>query len=104
MSILKFAEDGKYERVTGTCLGGGDYIRITIFHYNRSGTFMGLSKLILGESDFEKLLQLALKGKSENVDLLIKDIFFAQDSPARKLSETIENLEDGSPVAVRSLL
>lgn len=65
---------------------------------------MGLSQLILGESNFEKLLSLAVKGKSENVDLLIKDIFLSQDSPMTENSDFDQQGPNDEPIAVRLYL
>jgi len=38
------------------------------------GTLIGLSKLLLGTTDLEKINVMALKGKSGNIDLLVKDV------------------------------
>jgi len=42
VSILKFTDDNNYERISGTCIGGG--------------TFMGLCGLMTGINDFDTLL------------------------------------------------
>ncbi len=60
VSILKVSCPYKYERIGGTLMGGG--------------TLIGLSKLIFGIDNFEEILQLASKGKYENVDLTKKDL------------------------------
>ena len=59
VSILKVLDNDKYERVGGTLMGGG--------------TLIGLSKLIFGIADYDKILELASKGNNENVDLTMKD-------------------------------
>ena len=38
------------------------------------GTFLGLSKLIFNLNDFHTLYDMAMKGKAENVDLMISDL------------------------------
>ncbi len=48
-------------RVGGTALGGG--------------TVLGLGSLLIGESEFERLAELAAKGDRRNVDLLVGDIY-----------------------------
>ena len=60
VSILKVSSVEKYERVGGTLMGGG--------------TLIGLSKLIIGIDDYDKILELASKGNYENVDLTKKDL------------------------------
>ena len=54
------------------------------------GTFLGLSKLLVGTSDFDELLALAGKGQSDNLDLMIKDICHGQETPLSSL--TSENI------------
>ncbi len=53
-------EKGKCRHVIGTGLGGG--------------TILGLSKLLIGETEIKKLIQLAAKGNLRKVDLSVKDI------------------------------
>ena len=60
VSILKVSSLEKYERVGGTLMGGG--------------TLVGLSKLMIGIDDYDKILELASKGNCENVDLTKKDL------------------------------
>jgi pantothenate kinase len=50
-----------YERVAGTMIGGG--------------TLIGLSNLLTGEKDFDKIIEMASRGSNSNVDMLIKDIY-----------------------------
>ena len=61
VSIMKVYEDGKFERVTGTSLGGG--------------TFWGLSKMLTGISDFKDVEELSDIGDNKKVDLLVSDIY-----------------------------
>ena len=72
VSILKVSSDDKYERVGGTLMGGG--------------TLIGLSKLIIGIDDYDKILELASKGNYENVDLTKKDLL--------KDNQELENSEN----------
>ena len=64
--ILKVSCPYKYERIGSTLMGGG--------------TLIGLSKLIFGIDNFEEILQLASKGKYENVDLTKKDLKESKDN------------------------
>jgi type II pantothenate kinase len=59
-SILSVG-DGAPARVGGTAVGGG--------------TFMGLGRLLLGESSFEGLAALAAAGDRREVDLLVRDVY-----------------------------
>ena len=59
-----------YERVSGTMIGGG--------------TLMGLSNLLTGEKDFDRIIELATKGDNRNVDMLVKDIYGSY-SPFKEL-------------------
>ena len=72
VSILKVSSGDKYERVGGTLMGGG--------------TLIGLSKLIIGIDDYDKILELASKGNYENVDLTKKDLI--------KENQELENSEN----------
>lgn len=74
VSFLKFNGENSYERVTGTCVGGG--------------TFLGLSNLITGINDFEKVLDLSNEGDDKKVDLFVKDIYTGKDTPHLKLDSS----------------
>jgi type II pantothenate kinase len=65
-SIFKVDENG-CERLFGSGLGGG--------------TFMGLGGLLTGESDYYELVRLSKVGKREQVDLSVRDVYEAMDSP-----------------------
>ena len=65
VSILKVSSGEKYERVGGTLMGGG--------------TLIGLSKLIIGIDDYDKILELASRGNYENVDITKKDLIKEKD-------------------------
>ncbi len=66
-SILRVARDGRVLRAGGTGLGGG--------------TFQGLGRLLLGESDHEKLSSLAAQGDRRKVDLLVGDLYGEGEIP-----------------------
>lgn len=59
-SIVNASADGEIEYMGGTGVGGG--------------TIVGLSKQMLGISDINHLIELALEGDIENIDLRIRDI------------------------------
>lgn len=59
-SIFCITEERSH-RVTGTAVGGG--------------TLMGLANLLLGVSDFDKLMQLACEGNRAKVDLMVSDLY-----------------------------
>jgi len=61
VSILRVDGVGKYERVSGSSIGGG--------------TFWGLCKLLTGCSSFEEILALTKTGDNKPVDMLVGDIY-----------------------------
>ncbi|PNT76246.1 hypothetical protein BRADI_1g46310v3 [Brachypodium distachyon] len=60
VSILKVNGNRKFERVTGTHIGGG--------------TMFGLAKLLTGCKSYDEFLQLSQKGDNFVLDLIVKDI------------------------------
>ncbi|KAM0918239.1 hypothetical protein ACQ4PT_008851 [Festuca glaucescens] len=60
VSILKVTGNRKFERVTGTHIGGG--------------TMFGLGKLLTGCNSYDEFLQLSQKGDNFVLDLIVKDI------------------------------
>ena len=66
VSIIKFDDIDKYERVGGTSLGGG--------------MFLGLCNAITGIKDYDLLLQMSKRGVNTN-DLLISDVQPGNASP-----------------------
>jgi len=60
VSILKVTGNRKFERVTGTHIGGG--------------TMFGLAKLLTGCKSYDEFLQLSHKGDNFVLDLIVKDI------------------------------
>lgn len=53
VSIVKVEGDGKYERVSGSSLGGG--------------TFWGLCRLLTGCQNFDEMLELSARGDNSKV-------------------------------------
>ncbi|XVF43998.1 hypothetical protein PTKIN_Ptkin02bG0084600 [Pterospermum kingtungense] len=61
VSMIKVDGDGKFERVSGTNLGGG--------------TFWGLGRLLTKCKNFDELLELSHQGNNRVVDTLVGDIY-----------------------------
>ncbi|KZT73208.1 fumble [Daedalea quercina L-15889] len=61
VSIIRVDEDGTYERVSGTSLGGG--------------TLWGLLSLLTPATTFDEILELSEKGDNSKVDMLVGDIY-----------------------------
>jgi type II pantothenate kinase len=61
VSILKVSSTDKFERVSGTSLGGG--------------TYWGLCRLFTRCSTFEEAIDLAETGDSKQIDMLVRDIY-----------------------------
>ncbi|KZT30959.1 fumble [Neolentinus lepideus HHB14362 ss-1] len=61
VSIIKVDEDGSFERVSGTSLGGG--------------TLWGLLSMLTQAISFDEMLALSEKGDNANVDMLVGDIY-----------------------------
>lgn len=70
VSIIRVDDFDRFERVSGTMIGGG--------------TLIGLSNLITGEKDFNRIIRLAEAGNHANVDMLVKDIYGTK-SPFKEL-------------------
>jgi len=74
VSIIKIDEDGSFERVSGTSLGGG--------------TLWGLLSMLTGASSFDEMLELSETGDNETVDMLVGDIY-GQDYSRLGLKNTM---------------
>ncbi|KAI0348113.1 fumble [Trametopsis cervina] len=61
VSIIRVDEDGSFERVSGTSLGGG--------------TLWGLLSLLTPATTFDEMLALSEKGDNASVDMLVGDIY-----------------------------
>ncbi|KAJ7103071.1 pantothenate kinase [Mycena belliarum] len=74
VSIIKVDEDGKFERVSGTSLGGG--------------TLWGLLSLLTPATTFDEMLSFSEKGDNATVDMLVGDIY-GQDYSRLGLKSTM---------------
>lgn len=61
VSMIKVSNNGKFQRVSGTMIGGG--------------TLMGLSNLLTGVKDFDQIVEIAQTGDNAGVDMLVRDIY-----------------------------
>ncbi|KIK70525.1 hypothetical protein GYMLUDRAFT_147701 [Collybiopsis luxurians FD-317 M1] len=74
VSIIKVDEDGQFERVSGTSLGGG--------------TLWGLLTLLTPATSFDEMLKLSEQGDNATVDMLVGDIY-GQDYSKLGLKSTM---------------
>ncbi|RDB29676.1 Pantothenate kinase 2 [Hypsizygus marmoreus] len=74
VSIIKVDEDGKFERVSGTSLGGG--------------TLWGLLSLLTPATTFDEMLAFSDEGDNATVDMLVGDIY-GQDYSRLGLKSTM---------------
>lgn len=65
VSMIKVDGDGKFQRVSGTNVGGG--------------TFWGLGRLLTKCKNFDEILELSQKGDNSYVDMLVGDIYGGLD-------------------------
>ncbi|XP_052185925.1 pantothenate kinase 1 isoform X2 [Diospyros lotus] len=72
--LLKVDGDGKFERVSGTSVGGG--------------TFWGLGRLLTKCKSFDELLELSYSGNNRVIDMLVGDIYGGTDYTKIGLSST----------------
>ena len=56
------------------------------------GTLIGLSKLIIGIDDYDKIIELSIKGNNENADLTKKDILKTKEDDKSSENEVISSL------------
>ncbi|KAJ7943650.1 Pantothenate kinase 2 [Quillaja saponaria] len=103
VSMIKVEGDGKFQRVSGTSVGGG--------------TFWGLGRLLTKCTSFDQLLELSHRGNNRVIDMLVGDIYGGLDyskiglkstAIASSFGKTISNnkeLEEYQPEDIaRSLL
>ncbi|KAI3696499.1 hypothetical protein L1987_79517 [Smallanthus sonchifolius] len=74
VSMIKVDGDGKFERVSGTSVGGG--------------TFWGLGKLLTKCKSFDDLLVMSHQGNNRVIDMLVGDIYGGMDYLKIGLSST----------------
>ncbi|GLT36571.1 hypothetical protein SLA2020_109400 [Shorea laevis] len=74
VSMIKVDGDGRFERVSGTNLGGG--------------TFWGLGRLLTKCKSFDELLELSHQGNNRVIDMLVGDIYGGMDYSKIGLSAT----------------
>ncbi|XP_043806469.1 pantothenate kinase 2 isoform X3 [Manihot esculenta] len=65
VSMIKVDGDGKFERVSGTNVGGG--------------TYWGLGRLLTKCKSFDELLELSQRGDNRTIDMLVGDIYGGMD-------------------------
>ncbi|KAI7754072.1 hypothetical protein M8C21_009587 [Ambrosia artemisiifolia] len=65
VSLIKVDGDGKFQRVSGTNVGGG--------------TYWGLGRLLTKCKSFDELLELSQRGDNSSVDMLVGDIYGGLD-------------------------
>ncbi|XP_038685961.1 pantothenate kinase 2-like isoform X2 [Tripterygium wilfordii] len=65
VSMMKVDGDGKFERVSGTNVGGG--------------TYWGLGRLLTKCKSFDDLLELSQRGDNRSIDMLVGDIYGGMD-------------------------
>lgn len=75
VSCIKVTSSGQYERISGTCLGGG--------------TLFGLLSMLTPATTFDEMLDLAEQGDHSQVDLLVSDIYGQSYSAVGLDSNTI---------------
>lgn len=74
VSMIKVDGDGKFQRVSGTSIGGG--------------TFWGLGRLLTKCQSFDELLELSHRGNNRVIDMLVGDIYGGLDYSKIGLSAT----------------
>ncbi|KAI0320379.1 pantothenate kinase [Amylostereum chailletii] len=74
VSLIRVDEDGTFERVSGTSLGGG--------------TLWGLLSLLTPATTFDEMLAFSEKGNNDTVDMLVGDIY-GQDYSKLGLKSTM---------------
>ena len=71
VSILRVDGPRKHERISGSTIGGG--------------TYWGLCRLLTGSDSFKDILDLASKGDSSKVDMMVGDIYGKESKALEKI-------------------
>jgi type II pantothenate kinase len=71
VSVLRVDGPRKYERVSGSTIGGG--------------TYLGLIRLLTDVEDFEDVMRLAERGDPSKVDMMVGDIYGENSDALEKL-------------------
>lgn len=90
VSMIKVEGDGKFERVSGTSVGGG--------------TFWGLGRLLTKCKSFDELLELSHLGNNRAVDMLVGDIYSGMDYSKVGLSSRTIASSFGKAISVNKEL
>lgn len=85
VSMIKVDGDEKFQRVSGTSVGGG--------------TFWGLGKLLTKCKSFDELLELSHQGNNRVIDMLVGDIYGGMDYAKIGLASTAIASSFGKPVS-----
>jgi type II pantothenate kinase len=75
VSILKVEGPTKFERVSGSSIGGG--------------TFWGLCRLLTGATDYDETLDMATMGNSDTLDMVVGDIYGQDYNKFQLSSDTL---------------
>ncbi|KAJ4960343.1 hypothetical protein NE237_020253 [Protea cynaroides] len=85
VSMIKVDGEGKFQRVSGTNVGGG--------------TYWGLGRLLTKCQSFDELLELSQRGDNRKIDMLVGDIYGGMDYAKIGLSASTIASSFGKPVA-----
>ncbi|XP_011071090.1 pantothenate kinase 1 [Sesamum indicum] len=85
VSMIKVESDSKFQRVSGTSVGGG--------------TFWGLGKLLTKCKSFDELLELSHRGNNRVIDMLVGDIYGGMDYSKIGLTSTAIASSFGKPIS-----
>ncbi|KAI3452720.1 hypothetical protein Pfo_009396 [Paulownia fortunei] len=85
VSMIKVDSDSKFQRVSGTSVGGG--------------TFWGLGKLLTKCKSFDELLELSHQGNNKVIDMLVGEIFGGMDYSKIGLASTAIASSFGKPIS-----
>ncbi|EPS71980.1 hypothetical protein M569_02777 [Genlisea aurea] len=90
VSMIKVDSGDKFERVSGTSIGGG--------------TLLGLGRLLTKCKSFDELLELSVEGNNRAVDMLVGDIYGGMDYAKIGLTSTAIASSFGKAVSERKEL